>query len=73
MHDALDFVFVDTTACTLDAWHCACRATVEDGDVGSAVLMVLSIRSELSAGTISASDSTEEHQQLFAYAHIMLK
>ena len=56
MHDVLDFLFVDTTACMLDVLPFACRSIVEDG-VEAAVLMVLSIITVLSAGTISASDN----------------
>ena len=64
VHDALDFLFVDTTASVLDISPFVFKATLEDGTVGVAVRMVLSVISALTAGTISASDNTQEHQQL---------
>ena len=63
VHDALDFVFVDTTACMWDVWSFVFRTSVEDGAFGAAVLMFLPVISVRSAGTISASENTKEHQQ----------
>ena len=70
VHDALGFLFVDTTACMLDVLRFVFRTQDKDCAVVAALLMVLKIICVLSAGTNPTPDNIYIHRYLFAQSSL---